>query len=58
MAKVLIHEEPYKPEVIYPWSTGIIRRFHMDEADVEWLETGNTLLRGDTAFSLEEDDNA
>lgn len=50
-------EEPHEEVQTYHWDAGIQRRYHMDEADIDLLESGKILWRGNTAFSLEEDEN-
>lgn len=53
--KKLHIEEPYKPELIHVWDEGTRAQFALDADDRELLESGETLFRGDTAFSLEEE---
>lgn len=39
----------------WKWDEGIQKRFKFDKEDIELLEEGKTLFRGETAFFLEEE---
>lgn len=56
--KRLCRQDPYQPEEFYPWDAGIVRRFHLDSADIESLESDETLFVGYTAFYLEDESEA
>jgi hypothetical protein len=53
--KILTREEPGRNIQEFAWDDGIKKRFHFDSADIDLLESGGTLFRGETGFSLEEE---
>lgn len=54
--KKLVVERAFEKAEEFIWDVGSQRRFKMDSADIAYLEEGNVLFRGDTAFSLEEEE--
>lgn len=50
----LVREAPNERTLRIPWDDGAIRRYKFDSVDIEVLNGGEVLWRGDTAFSLEE----
>jgi hypothetical protein len=54
--KKLVVERAFEKVEEFIWDVGSQRRFKMDKEDIIYLEEGNTLFRGDTAFSLEEEE--
>jgi hypothetical protein len=53
----LVIERPHEDPEMYPWDDGSRRRFHIDDDDADHLLTGNILWRGDTTFTVEDDDD-
>lgn len=53
--KILVVDDPqqFSRE---PWNRATQRRFELDSADVETLEEGQTLLRADIGFYLDDDE--
>lgn len=49
-------ERPYEEPQVIPWGEGARRRFKINTTEQEVLEAGETLFRGETAFSLTEDE--
>jgi hypothetical protein len=54
--KVLIYQPDYKAEEVYPWNKESQRKFSLDSADVELLESGEVLFQEGGCFTLEEED--
>lgn len=51
--KKLVIERPHEDAEEHIYDEGSKRRFHLDEADIDMLEAGRVLWRGDVAFTLE-----
>lgn len=52
--KLLTVERPYEPVTVIPWDEGAVRRYKLDTDEIDLMERGEILWRGETAFSLEE----
>jgi hypothetical protein len=53
LSKELVIEHPNLPEERHPWNDGTKKQFRFDQDDIERLETGGLLWRGDTCYSVE-----
>ena len=54
MERVLLVEEPYMGIQEYPWDGRTKERFALDSDETELLELGEIVWRGQTAYSLGE----
>jgi hypothetical protein len=50
----LVIEEPHQPLTEHPWNSATRTRFNLDALDIQILEDGQILWRGDIAYSLDD----
>jgi hypothetical protein len=57
--KVLVIEEPYQTPETQPWNEetqlSIRQRFDLDDGDLDTLNVGGIIWRGDTALSIDDE---